>query len=47
MAFLFVSDGKPDPSAWASPKFSMFRADHSGWNALMVAANQGNIQGCS
>ena len=35
------SEGKPDPSGWTSPRFSMFRPDHNGWNPLMVAAHQG------
>ena len=38
---LFFSEGKPDPSGWTSPRFSMFRPDHNGWNPLMVAAHQG------
>lgn len=40
---IVISDRKPDPSTWKSPTFSMFRPDHSGWDPLMVAANQGSV----
>lgn len=40
---IVISDRKPDPSTWMSPTFSMFRPDHSGWDPLMVAANQGSV----
>lgn len=42
LLLISAKDCQPDTSAWASPKFSMFRPDHNGWNPLMVAANQGH-----